>query len=133
MNIFKSTLSILLLLAPAVCFSEGGLTSHQVLVDCNRVASSLVGSYEKDVPLQESKRLDLLQIISGTCQHGYKNAYDGMQYEDVERDVLSNAKNHSNELKGESKKNANNRVGLVLAAIQSGYYIYHNGGLKNKK
>lgn len=127
---FKKTLSILLLLAPSVCFSEGGLTSHQVLADCNRAASSLVGSYEKDVPLQESKRLDLIQMIARVCQSGYQSAYDGMQYEDVERSVLSSTKDQKDKLKGESKKNTENRVGLVLSAIQSGYYIYHNGGLK---
>lgn len=129
---FKKTLSIFLLLAPSVCFSEGGLTSHQVLADCNRAASSLVDSYEKDVPLKESERFDTLQIISMTCQKGYQSAYDGIQYEDIERGVLSSAKSQKDKLKGESKKNTESRAGLVLSAIQSGYYIYHNGGLKKK-
>lgn len=134
MNIFTKKILLLLTAFPFYCLSAGGLTSHQVLADCNRTASSLVGSYEKDVPLQESKRLDLLQLISGVCQQGYQNAYDGIQYEDIERDVLSNAQKHEGEINGESKKNINNRVGLVLSAFQSGYYIYHNGGLqKNSK
>lgn len=129
----KATLSVLLLLAPLTCFSEAQLTSHQVLADCNRAASSLVESYEKDVPLEESERFDTLQIISMTCQKGYQSAYDGIQYEDIERSVLSSAKNQKNKLKSESKKNTENRAGLVLSAIQSGYYIYHNGGLKKKE
>ena len=133
MNILKSTISIILLLIPSVCFSAGGLTSHQVLVDCNRASSSLVSSYEKDVPLQESKRMDLIQTISRVCQGAYQNAYDGMQYEDIEREVLSSAKKQKDNLQGESKKNTENRAGLVLSAIQSGFYIYHNGGLQNKK
>ncbi|HIC9159815.1 TPA: hypothetical protein ACW5C9_000154 [Salmonella enterica subsp. enterica serovar Nagoya] len=133
MNILKYTTSILLLLIPSVCFSAGGLTSHQVLVDCNRASSSLVSSYEKDVPLQESKRMDLIQKISLTCQGAYQNAYDGMQYEDIEREVLSSLKNSNGKLNGESKNNSEKGVGLVISAIQSGFYIYQNGGLQNKK
>lgn len=104
MNILKSTISILFLLSPSVCFSSGGLTSHQVLVDCNRASSSLVSSYEKNVPLQESKRMDLIQTISRVCQGAYQNAYDGMQYEDIEREVLSSAKNKRKIFKEKAKK-----------------------------
>lgn len=133
MNILKSTVSILFLLIPSVCLSDDSLTSHQVLADCNRASSSLVSSYEKDVPLQESKRMDLIQKISLTCQGAYQNAYDGMQYEDIEREVLSSLKNSNDKLNGESKNNSEKGVGLVLSAIQSGFYIYHNSGLQEKK
>lgn len=74
-------------------------------------------------------------MTGDTCFNGTpcQNAYDGMQYEDIEREVLSSAKKQKKNLQGESKKNTENRTGLVLSAIQVGYYIYHNGGLDNKK
>ena len=77
--------------------------------------------------------MELIQTISRVCQSAYQNAYDGMQYEDIEREILSSAKKQKENIQGESKKNTENRAGLVLSAIQSGFYIYHNSGLQNKK
>ncbi|CFQ73976.1 hypothetical protein ACPSVR_004280 [Yersinia enterocolitica] len=105
------------------------LTNHDVLVDCNKSASALVESYEKDVKLRESKRLDLIDLISEGCQSGYKSAHDGMQYKDIERGILADAKEDSINLDGQSLKSSELRVGLILASIQAGYYIYNNGGL----
>lgn len=48
--------------------------------------------------------MDLIQTISRVCQGAYQNAYDGMQYEDIEREVLSSAKKQKKNLQGESKK-----------------------------
>ncbi|HEC1649038.1 TPA: hypothetical protein R1156_000946 [Yersinia enterocolitica] len=105
------------------------LTNHDVLVDCNKSASSLVESYEKDVKLIESKRLDLISLISEGCQSGYKSAHDGMQYKDIERGILADARKEYMDLEGQNLKDSELRIGLILASIQAGYYIYNNGGL----
>ncbi|UXD30503.1 hypothetical protein FORC066_3296 [Yersinia enterocolitica] len=52
-----------------------------------------------------------------------------MQYKDIERGILADAKEDSINLDGQSLKSSELRVGLILASIQAGYYIYNNGGL----
>ncbi|ATM86681.1 TPA: hypothetical protein ACPZRY_004355 [Yersinia enterocolitica] len=128
-NKFKLITLIFITSITSSSLAAKNLTNHDVLVDCNKSASSLVESYEKDVKLIESKRLDLISLISEGCQSGYKSAHDGMQYKDIERGILADARKEYMDLDGQNLKNSELRVGLILASIQAGYYIYNNGGL----
>ncbi len=128
-NKFKLITLIFITSIASSSLAAKNLTNHDVLVDCNKSASSLVESYEKDVKLIESKRLDLISLISEGCQSGYKSAHDGMQYKDIERGILADARKEYMDLEGQNLKNSELRVGLILSPIQAGYYIYNNGGL----
>ncbi|EOI7432029.1 hypothetical protein OZ691_000332 [Yersinia enterocolitica] len=128
-NKFKLITLIFITSITSSSLAAKNLTNHDVLVDCNKSASSLVESYEKDVKLIESKRLDLISLISEGCQSGYKSAHDGMQYKDIERGILADARKEYMDLDGQNLKNSELRVGLILSSIQAGYYIYNNGGL----
>lgn len=103
-----------------LCFSvtslaAGELTDHQVMVDCNRSASGLLESYDSQLKsLKESRRLDLLGLVSDTCQSGYKAARDGMQQKDIQRYLSNNA------------DNSGLPTGLMLDAVQRGYSIYND-------
>ncbi|QKJ58800.1 hypothetical protein [Serratia fonticola] len=105
------------------------LSDHQVLVDCNKSASALVEFYEKEVKLKESRRLDLIEIISGACQYGYQSAQDGMQYKDIERGIIADARKEAPDYEDQDPAVLERRVGLILASIQAGFYIFNNGGL----
>ncbi|MGV3346418.1 hypothetical protein ACGVWS_12005 [Enterobacteriaceae bacterium LUAb1] len=95
--------------------SQKILTSHQVLVECNKSASNLVELYDIELKsLKESRRLDLLILVSDACKGGYRSASEGMQYKDIERYLTSNTT--GSELP----------IGLMLAAVKKGYAMYSN-------
>lgn len=95
------------------CFADADMNDHQLLVACNKKASSLVESFESELKnLKESRRLELLALVSDGCQGGYKAAKDGMQYKDIERYFTHDAA--SSDLP----------VGLILESVKSGYSLY---------
>ena len=77
---------IVSLSSPMACFADVAMDDHQLLVACNKKASSLAESFDSELKnLKESRRLDLLTLVSDSCQAGYKAAREGMQYKDIER------------------------------------------------
>lgn len=105
------------------------LSDQEALVDCNKSASVLVESYEKEVKLIESKRLDLLNMVSEFCQNAYGLARDGMQYKDIERGILADVRKEALDYQDQDPAVLERRVGLMLASIRAGFYIFDNGGL----
>ena len=96
--------------------AAASLTEHQLLVSCNKKASSLVESFDGDLQsLKESRRLDLLRLVSDGCQGGYKSARDGMQYKDIERYLT------------QESSNSELPIDLMLESVKAGYSIYNNG------
>lgn len=86
------------------------LNQQQVLVGCNESASDLVGGFESELnSLKESKRLELITLVSDACRLGYRSSGEGMQYKDVERYLKSTA--HDSDLP----------IELLLSAVKRGY------------
>lgn len=108
------------------------LSDQEVLVDCNKSASVLVESYEEEVKLIESKRLDLINMVSEFCQNAYGLARDGMQYKDIERGILADVRKEALDYEDQDPAVLERRVGLMLASIRAGFYIFDNGGLPTK-
>ena len=89
------------------------LSKRQVLVECNKSASKLVDSYESELKsLKESRRLDLISLVSEGCQGGYESASEGKQYKDIERYLTSTSQ--GSEL----------TMGLMLDSVQQGFKLY---------
>lgn len=113
----KSLYAVLISIASYMpLIAAASLTEHQLLVSCNKKASSLVESFDGDLQnLKESRRLDLLRLVSDGCQGGYKSARDGMQYKDIERYLTKESS--QSELP----------VDLMLESVKAGYSLYNNG------
>ncbi|NBJ34703.1 hypothetical protein GE191_13535 [Serratia fonticola] len=109
--------------------AEKKLSEQEALADCNKSASVLVESYEKDAKVKELNRLALLSTISETCQNSYQAASAGIQYKDIEADFISNARKVVLGLEDQRPELNERRVGLMVAAMKAGYYIFDNGGL----
>ncbi|MGL0761229.1 hypothetical protein ACJO73_07080 [Citrobacter freundii] len=114
---FKSIYTVLILIASCLpLMATASLTEHQLLVSCNKKASYLVESFDGDLQsLKESRRLDLLRLVSDGCQGGYKSARDGMQYKDIERYLT------------QESSNSELPIDLMLESVKAGYSIYNNG------
>lgn len=92
------------------------LSAHQLLVSCNKEASSLVESFDSELKtLKESRRLDLLTLVSDGCQGGYRAARDGMQYKDLERYLLK-----------QDSEGIELPVMLIVSSVKRGYEMYSN-------
>ncbi|MDU5552595.1 MAG: hypothetical protein E6051_22900 [Citrobacter freundii] len=113
----KSIYTVLISIASCLpLMAAASLTEHQLLVSCNKKASSLVESFDGDLQsLKESRRLDLLRLVSDGCQGGYKSARDGMQYKDIERYLT------------QESSNSELPTDLMLESVKAGYSIYNNG------
>jgi hypothetical protein len=108
------------------------LSDQEVLRDCDKSASILVEIYEKEAKVIEQNRLGLLSLISESCQKSYQAAYVGVQYADVERDFIANARKTVLSLEDQRPELNEWRVGLIVASSKAGYYIFDNGGLPTK-
>lgn len=113
----KSIYTVLISIASCLpLMAAASLTEHQLLVSCNKKASSLVESFDGELQsLKESRRLDLLRLVSDGCQGGYKSARDGMQYKDIERYLT------------QESSNTELPVDIMLESVKAGYSLYNNG------